>query len=78
MSTVLKSSNNITLFHKTTDFICLQGLVCVQNGGSNIISTPLPSTSWRIDRHFVNKHGGLEGSYGSFEIVQNKKGKAST
>ena len=49
----------------------------MQNGGSNIISSPPPS--WRIDRHFVNKHGGLEGSYGqSFEIVENKKGKAST
>jgi len=64
-------------FHKKkADFICLQGLVCAQNGGSNIIFTPL---SWGIDPHFVNKHGGLEGSYGqSFEIVQKKKGKAST
>ena len=80
MSIVLKPSNNITLFSlKKTSFVSRALSVCKMVVRILSLRPPPPPPSWRIDRRFVNKHGGLEGSYGqSFEIVQNKKGKAST
>jgi len=60
-------------FHKKTDFICLQGLVCVVR----ILSSPPFLENWSLHCQQTWRTRRLIWPE-SFEIVQNKKGKTST